>query len=90
MGEKVMNTQYDIPLNEIFIKLFHLDIISYGFEDNSLFSKKVNLDANDILLLIFNIYKTFGLSKNCFYDLVNLEKITFNNIARYLENTLEI
>ena len=85
-----MNTQYDISLNEIFINLFHIDIISYGFEDNSLFSKKISLDANDVLLLIFNIYKIFGLPKKCFYDLVNLEKITFNNIVRYIQNTLEI
>ncbi len=85
-----MNTQYDVPLNELFIKLFHIDIISYGFEDNSLFSKKINLDADNVLLLIFNIYKVFGLPKNCFYDLVNLEKITFNNITKYIENTLDV
>lgn len=83
-----MNTQYTISLNQMFLKLFHIDIISYGFEDHSVFSKKIGLDANDVLLLIFNIYKKFGLQKKCFNDIGNLEKITFNNIVNYIENTL--
>ena len=83
-----MNTQYDIPLNEMFIRLYRIDIISYGFEDVSVFSKKINLNADNVLLLIFNIYKFFGLPKNCFNDIVNMERITFNEIIRYIETTL--
>lgn len=85
-----MNTQYDIPLNEMFIRLFRIDIISYGFEDVSVFSKKINLNADNVLLLIFNIYKFFDLPKNCFTDIVNMEKITFNKIIRYIETTLNV
>ena len=80
-----MDIQYDLKLNELFIRLFRLDILSSGFENDSLFSRKIGLDANDVLLLIFSVYKSFCLPKNCFSDLAYCKAITFNVILEYIK-----
>lgn len=72
-------------LNNIIYKLFEIDILKNSWEEESLFSRKIRLNANDVIVLLYVVKTEFKSQEDIYKYIIDQPCVNFNTIISYLQ-----